>query len=515
MKISIFRLLSILLISFLSDCLFSLQPYLSTESMVIEGNNWKIYQSVNMSLKKINNKLVFKLNENIDESQPNLDLYLDFEAPLKNIPSYKVMYANYDQNRYQYVNGNYSAKFYVSDNYISLLPLPTSIFAPGNIPGSFTIEFWLYLYKNYDNQYVIKYIGNNLSDEKDKNIYGFSIFTKNSRLIYQFNNIFFPENKEPISIEIKESENLQLYKWEHHAVSFNNLDGKISTYKNGVEQEVKWVTANGKPLSPIFNPLIKNELSTPLIIGQNALFSLDNLKITKDAIDKFYLKKYKNTNSSILTDIYKFSNNISTLKKISFNFDMPDYSFIKFAYRISDHYFLPDDNQIKWVYVQNNIESFPAEFQSGRYIQFKMEAYPYEEMDKEITIQSIKADYTVDNNPYPPVIQNIVPLDEKVQISWTPSPEDDIAGYEIYYGSRTEDYISDDAAEGKSPIFVPATQIGRISTMNYTISGLVNERPYFLSIRSVDKNGHRSTYSKEVYVRPSTVYNDNKYSIGR
>ena len=106
-------------------------------------------------------------------------------------------------------------------------------------------------------------------------------------------------------------------------------------------------------------------------------------------------------------------------------------------------------------------------------------------------------------------------MDGKILMSWIPSPEDDIAGYEIYYGNRIGDYICDEAAEGKSPIFVPADEPGRINQMSYMLTGLVNEKPYFISVRSVDRNGNRSQYSKEIYARPSTIFNDNKYSVGR
>ncbi len=510
-----FIIMQIIIATVSINLIFPLKSYLPVDSMTIEGNQWKIYKSGNFIQKVVNHNPVYILKENIEEKPSLLDLYLDFENPLKNIPNYKVIYSNYEQNKYQYVNGNYSGKFYFSDHYLSLLPHSTSIFAPGSIPGSFTIEFWLYLYKNYDNQFIIKYIGNNLSDERDKNIYGISIFTHDNRIIYRFDNIFWSENKEAYTIEIKDDESFELNKWEHHAVSFNILDGKMATFKNGLEQEVKWITSNGKILSPIFNPLIKDELSTPILIGQNAFFSIDNLKIKKDFTEQYYLKRYVNKDSIILTDIYKIAENRVTLKKLSFGYSLPEYSYIKMAYRISDHYFLPDSDDIKWIYFQNNIDTFPEEFQRGKFIQFKINAFPYEEMDKEILINSIKLDYVVDKDPYEPVIDEVDPMDEMIKIIWVPSPEDSVAGYEIYYGNRKEDYICDDAAEGKSPIFITNIQPGTLNRMSIVLSGLKNEKPYFIAIRTVDRVGNHSQFSREFYARPSSIYNDKKYSINR
>jgi hypothetical protein len=516
MKFAISSILFIILFILMSNpVMMALKPFIPTETLIIENDKWKVFKTENMAVKTINQKKVYQLNEAAENNISAIDLFLNFESPLKNIPNYKVISANFELNKYKNVNGSYSGKFYYSDNYISLLPLDTSIFAPGNVPGSFTIEFWLYFYKNYDNQYVIKYMGNNLSDEKDKNNYGFSIYTKNNRLIYQFDNFFWSDNNEPHSVEINEEVDIQLYKWEHHAVSFNIMNGKMATYKNSIEQDVKWITADSRHLSTIYNPKVKEELSTPILIGQNAICSLDNLKISKDAIDGYYLKKYQNKESYIITDIYKFSDNISALRKLSFSYDSPGYSSVKLAYRLSDQYFLPDDLDIPWVSIQNNIENFPENYNSGKYIQFKVTANPYEDSEEPITINSIKLDYGVDNDPYVPVLANISALDEKIQVTWIPSPEDDIAGYEIYYGSRVGDYVSSDAKEGKSPIFVTATNTGDIKPISFILTGLINEKPYFISIRNVDKNRHKSPFSREAYARPSSIYNDNKYSVGR
>lgn len=512
---NILSILAVLVMLISYSSAYPLKPFTTESTWLLESKDIKIYKLENLNLKKLNSRYVFQINENTNHDINNYDLYLDFEEPNLDLLNYKIIYSKFEMNKYQSINGNYSGKFYFSDNYISMLPLPTSIFAPGNIIGSFTIDFWLYTYKDYDYQYIIKYIGNNLSDEKDKNNYGFSIFIKNGRVVYQFMNFFFTEKKESVSLDIKDEDNIILNKWEHHALTFDIKSGKISVYKNGMEQDVKWVTESGAPLSEVLTPKIKEEMSAPFLIGKSAFFSLDNFKIGSYSATGFDLKKFNTANSYMITDVYKYSTNKAALKKISFQADSPDYSFIKMAYRISDTYFLPGDKDIKWIYLQNGSENFPPDLDGGKYIQFMLSVFPYEDEDKEVNIYSIRMDYSVDNTPANPVITGAKPMDGKILMSWIPSPEDDIAGYEIYYGNRIGDYICDEAAEGKSPIFVPADEPGRINQMSYMLTGLVNEKPYFISVRSVDRNGNRSQYSKEIYARPSTIFNDNKYSVGR
>jgi len=500
---------------FISHYLYSLQAFGSIGSFVVTNSGWKVFDSENFSQVNENNQTFYRLNENSVTRDSASDLIMDFEGPLSDIQNYKLEYNNFILNKYEKAFGNYSGKFFSANNFITLLPKSTSMFYPGNKLGSFTISFWLYLYKDYDNQYIVKYDGNNLSDESDSKIYGLSVYIKDKKVVYDFNNFFYSEDNEAHSFTITEDNNVNLDKWEHHAVTFDIKNGQLTSYKDGIEQQVEWVTADNNPRSAILNPVINEKLGTTMVIGKNAVFSLDNLVISGDPVHDFYLKKYNNKNSYIVTDVYKISDNLTTLKKISFDFEQPDYSFVKLAYRISDSYFTPDNNQIKWIYIQNNIDRFPGDYQDGKYLQFKILAYPYIDMDKPVTVKSITVDHSIDPMPYMPTLLAITPMDSKIKVSWVPSPDENIKGYEIYYGNHAAEYLSEDAVEGKSPIFVPATNIDKLQAMDYTMSGLVNEKPYFVAVRALDNRGNLSPYSKEFYARPSTVYNDSNYSVGR
>lgn len=483
--------------------------------MTISDNGWRIYRLDNLVPSIKGGKKVYILKENQVTNSEFLDLYLDFEKPLQSLPNYKVIASEYETNPYENSSGKYSGKFYFSGHHISLLPYNTSMFSPGKIPGSFTIEFWLYLYKGYDNQYVMKYLGYNPSDEWDKNTYGFSIYVRNKKVIYDFQNFFWSIDNEPHSLLIQEEEPVILHKWEHHAISYNIMNGQISTYKNGIEQQVKWVTTDGKILSPIFNPFVKDELSTPLVIGKNAFFSLDDLKISSIALDNYNLNRFENDPGILITDVYKISENMATLKKLAFQTGVPDLSHLKFAYRVSSSYFLPGDPVLEWVYVQNNITSFPAEYMRGKYIQFKILVYPYEDNQSPISLDSIRLSYSMDASPQPPMLMSVVPGSGTIKLTWMPTTEDDVIGYEVYYGTHEGNYICGDSLSGKSPIFIPFKQSGKLKTIEYVLQGMRNEVPYFIAIKAVDANGNRSVFSKEAYARPSTVYNGAGFSIGQ
>ncbi len=507
---------SFLLFIFLGVSLsFSLTSYEDVQDFVIRNTNWRIFRLENLTRRENWRGVSYILDETEDENPASLELYIDFESPLNFFTHYRVISANFEQNHNESAAGNFSGKFYNSSHYISLLPKTTSIFFPGNVPGSFTIEFWLYLYQTFDHQYVVRYTGQNLSDERDRSTYGFSVFVQDKKLAYSFENFFWSNSGEPYSVNIAENENLVPYRWEHHAISFNINTGKITTYKNGIEQEVKWVTTDGSMRSPICNPLIKEEMSTPFLIGRSAFFSLDELKISRNALSDFSLNRFENRPGVLITDVYKISDNLSSLKRLFFETEAPEYSYIKYAYRISDKYFMPDDAVNEWVYVKNGIEQFPENLSTGKYVQFKIEVYPYENLDTAISIRSIQMQYVVDHSPNAPILMSAIPGDERIDLKWMPSTEEDVVGYEIYYGTRERLYICDDSADGESPVYVPFVQQGELKPIGFTLRGMHNETPYFISLRSVDRNGNRSEYSREIYVRPSSIYNSQGYSIDR
>ncbi len=483
------------------------------KSYTLQGLNWHVYKSSRFIFKKHTHDSFFEISKRTDKDKKNRDLYLDFESNITEPQNYRLIHSAYLKNTHISISGRASAKFYYPNQFISLLPLSTSIFAPGKVPGSFTIDFWIYVYQPFNNQYILRYMGSNPSDESDRNNYGFSIKIQNRKIVYRFENFFWNIKGEPFSRVITEQNKISLQKWEHHAISFNIMTGKLACYKNGVEQSVIWVTKDGTVLSPILNPFVQEELSTPLIIGKNGFFSLDDLRISKGSKDDFTIKHYENKSSVLISKVLRFTENRSRLESLKLDADIPRYQYVKLAYRISDSYFLPDDHKLHWVSVPINAENFPQKEEKGRYIQFKITAFPNENNAKSLRIHSLTVNYDEDETPESPVFLSATPGSGEARLSWIPSTENDVVGYEIYYGTQSGFYICNDAQNGASPIFVPLKQKGKLKSLSFSLKGLHNDTPYFISIRSVDANGNKSAYSRELYVRPSSIDNPEHYSI--
>ncbi|MDR4503463.1 MAG: fibronectin type III domain-containing protein [Candidatus Scalindua sp.] len=75
-----------------------------------------------------------------------------------------------------------------------------------------------------------------------------------------------------------------------------------------------------------------------------------------------------------------------------------------------------------------------------------------------------------------------------VKVYWNPSPEDDLAGYKIYYGELSRKYSFHDVAGVET---------------SYTLSGLIPGKTYYIALTAYDYAGNESAYSDEL------IYTDN------
>ncbi|URA11163.1 fibronectin type III domain-containing protein [Thermospira aquatica] len=470
------------------------------------------YHIQNLQIVSQKNALYLKLQEEKPASDLNQDLFLDFESEKPLLKNYQITYENYIPNAFQTKSSKKSAKFFTKNHSLRLLPKSTAILRPGSILGSFTIEFWAYFYQIYEGQSIAEFMGNNLGEEKDQNNYGLSISIKNNRLTYRFEN-FFWDGDESYSFEITEDHPIALNKWEHHAVSFNILDGKLATYREGIEQQIIWVTRNRRPRSPILIPMVKEEVPASLTLGRGGFFSLDNFAILSIYKDEYNIQNYHQKPAEMITTVQKmpFLFEIKGLEILSKNPEEP--FLLKIAYRISNQPFSPSDTTLPWVYLPAKANEFPSEMRVGKYIQFKIQYFPYEKNQTTPLLSSLSLQYTIYEKPITPIILSSEAGDGTITLSWLPSPEENLIGYEIYYGERSQEYDGISSQAGPSPIFLPYKQQGKLQPITYTLTGLANDRAYFVSVRAVDKWGQKSEFSQEIVLLPSDIHKTPRYSV--
>jgi hypothetical protein len=88
-----------------------------------------------------------------------------------------------------------------------------------------------------------------------------------------------------------------------------------------------------------------------------------------------------------------------------------------------------------------------------------------------------------------------------VTLTWdpSPSPETDVAGYKIYYGTNTGTYTGTEATNtGTSPVDFGKETIA-------TLEGLDDTKSHYFTVTAYNANGEESAYANEVTAPPSTV----------
>ena len=105
-------------------------------------------------------------------------------------------------------------------------------------------------------------------------------------------------------------------------------------------------------------------------------------------------------------------------------------------------------------------------------------------------IHSAGVNYT-DIAPAAPTGLNAAPGNAQVSLSWTASPETDLAGYNLYRGTTNN---------GPYPDKVNSVLLTGTSTLD---TGLVNGTPYYYVLTAVDGAAHESVYSAQSSATPN------------
>ena len=72
-----------------------------------------------------------------------------------------------------------------------------------------------------------------------------------------------------------------------------------------------------------------------------------------------------------------------------------------------------------------------------------------------------------------------------VTLAWPPSPSANVAGYKIYYGISSGNYMS-------------AVPVSGATTTNVTIKGLISGVTYYFAATSCDSSGNQGIFSPEI-----------------
>lgn len=402
-------------------------------------------------------------------------------------------FINYDGLSYskdvKYIDGASTGKAVLLPNGKSFVKIDNKgyFYSRENSVNSFTIEFYLNPYQIRMNSKVLSKTA--IYDDGERSKYaGIRANIIDGKLIWELDNLFM-YNGEYSNITLSKGESLKPNEWRHHSVSFDAKTGKLVKYIDGFEEEVLYLTSsgdiNGSPYTLDINKIIYE----PLYLGQGFIGGIDSFSFTPNFKRNFDLHKYLKEGELISKVIDLKDSNIF-IDSINCSANISNGTYIDIYYRISDSYFLPEDNFIEWRSLENINDIISAK---GRYIQIRASLKSNGERNVSPILNDIEIVYHKGKSPQKPVNLTATAVNNSVILRWEGSHET-ITGYKIYYGEESGIYNM----AGNEPIITG-------NQNEYVINGLKNGEIYYFSVTAIGGEGGNieSGFSEEVFARTS------------
>ena len=427
----------------------------------------------------------FVLNNSLTRNYNNFAISEIFESSIVNSVNYSGVSYSKD---IKFIDGVLGGKAVLLPDGKSFVKIDNRGYAYSSEDSinSFTIEFYLNPYQIRMNSKVLSkisiYNNGNLTEYS-----GVRASIIDGKLVWRFDNLFM-YNGQYSNITLSAGESLKPNEWRHHSVSFDAKTGKLVKYIDGLEEEVLYLTSSGDINGSPYMLNINNIIYDPLYLGQGFIGGIDAFSFTPIFKKNFNLYKYLK-NGEIISEVIDFTNNNIFIDSINYRANISNGTYIDIYYRISDSYFLPEDNFVEWRRLNgNNIIN-----ERGRYIQIRTEFQSDTERNISPILNNMEIVYHNGKAPQKPINLTATAVNNSAVLRWEGSHEN-ITGYKIYYGTKSGIYNNAD----NIPIIVG-------NQTEYVINGLINGETYYFTITAIGGEGGNieSAFAEEVFVRTS------------
>jgi hypothetical protein len=288
--------------------------------------------------------------------------------------------------------------------------------------------------------------------------------------------------------------------WHHHLIRFDSGTGLFEYLVDGIPEAVTHATENGKEASRVFRPFAGDVLPQSIKVGGLYTGYMDELRITRDFVEKPVLKKYENIRGKAYSRVFDLAGSGSRSKQIDVTAATPSSSFVSYFIRASDSPFSNDASfGLPWIELDPK-ERFDPEVK-GRFVQLSLEMYP--DGTKTVSPNVSRITLVAETRLPPPAPIGLVatPGNGTVTLAWKRVNYEGIKGYRIYYGEEPGKYDGKGSASGDSPIDAG-------TPTRFEVRGLSNGTLYYFAIVAYDSEEfpNVSNFSNEVNARPLGLY---------
>ncbi|MDR2343717.1 MAG: hypothetical protein LBD86_04210 [Spirochaetaceae bacterium] len=387
-----------------------------------------------------------------------------------------------------------------------------ALFSVGRNIGDFSLEFWLYPASMENGEEALSWT----SAVRDGGVYknqSLGCAVSKNRIEWNIKNFFFaPKTEEALSVKsmdlrLVSSAPLVPKRWSHQLLRFDGTTGLLEYLVDGVLEDLAYTTPSGAEGGDVFLPLIGERGN--FILGKRFNGMIDNFRVYKRFVEQAGLRPYSRSGSVRSAPIDLGGRNSTVLRVDASggtygalngerrgvsahtgNFDFPGGAQIQFFIRASDSPYSWEGAAWRAFTPGEALGSV-----RGRYIELAADFYPGGDFETTPFLEELSVVFARKAAPEPPPYIRAAAKDGGVELSWVPSKDEATAGYIVYYGAASGNYLGEGASAGPSPI-----DAGK--RLSVSIDKLTNGILYYFSVSSYDDLGQAGDYSREVSARP-------------
>jgi len=360
-----------------------------------------------------------------------------------------------------------------------------ALFSSSTLWGDFTIEFRLLPATLKEGSTVLLWKG--LQMKEDYLMAQEIRCTVSKRqLVWDFENFFLNPDDSIKRISLT-GDKLIPGIWTHHMITFDSTTGLLEYKINNIPADNIYTSKNGRESLEYNLPLIGNQQSFPIELGENFSGLIDEFRISKKIIQFPVLSKYT-TAGYLETGIIDLKVPNSHLLEITSESSLPENTSIKYQYAVSNEKFVLINPDLVWT----DFSPFSPIMKFGRFIKIRSQLYSETATGKAPVLSSINLIYKEAEAPSPPLNIKAEQIENGIKVSWDKSIDPEIEGYMVYYGEEPGKYFS----EG-SPI-----DSGRENSI--ILSRLISNKRYYISVISYKSLDPilESVFSREISIIP-------------